>query len=81
MTYLNDSLNALTDELKRHRRRHDSYDNSDDSYYDHSQESDHYDDDHEHDGDHEHDNYCEDVNHDGICDDHDDHDDDCGDSD
>ncbi|NEQ74567.1 MAG: hypothetical protein F6K23_16905 [Okeania sp. SIO2C9] len=68
---LNNSLNALTDELKRHRRRASNYGSSDDSS-NYSQEADGY---YEHDYDD-----CEDLDNDGICDDSDDDfdgDDDC----
>lgn len=80
MSNLNNSLNALTDELKRHRRM-GNYDSQD--YSDHHEESDHYDDHHDddyHDDDHHNDDHCEDHDHDGICDEHDDdHDSDDGD--
>ena len=66
MSNLNNALNGLTDELKRHRRI-GSYDGSQD-YSDDHQEPDHYDD--HHDDDHHDDDYhCDDHDDDGMCDD------------
>lgn len=77
MTYLNDSLNALTDELKRHRRSSGGYDNSQDSSDDYHEPEHYGDDDHDHDNDH-HDYWehePEEPDPDDNCN-HDDHDDD-----
>lgn len=81
MSNLNNALNGLTDELKRHRRRSSYYDMSDGSSSE-SQEVDTEDHDYDdsHDYDDEHGTECRDLDQDGCCDIHD-HDDDFSDDD